>query len=1295
LILIRDFVIPLFFSNYSHNDSSMTSRSWWLMMIFTRCAGDVQNYHSPDVKVIAQKNRLLAAADEYETPLNQMSIRAHFGNQTGTIPAARNLVNTVSQGGQNLLEGFQGFYPVFDGVKKQYSAALKAVDEYYSYLAGNKTVTDKMIESFTLNNEAAVKQLVDGIPGIQATTFKAYNQKISSMYSFLKRTVDGLTNSYNAQGQDTHSKQFASAIRNNKTLAGIKRALDQNDYQFRSATSGKIIPGLINAKFDLGGTVAQISKAGLDAKDKLNNELLPSVTESGELHMKIGGDNLISKAESVIATATKNIRGGTQKIRSILTSSTANDDKLFARNLTELSAALAASSKQVAEFRKTASDKMTETLQTGLKSGKVFQQDTLNTANDLASTISIGQVQLGSASQVGSLSNQAMETEYAAKISQMFPSNGATLGSNGRFSSIQQSISKSYAEGQRSSGDVLSSVQSRVSKSLSDEGEMSAVLSGQIGQVSDFARMAVGPNLDQQVGISNIGVATRGDELAAQIANSASNMRASLDSTQADREDDQASLVSQFQNSLGAKDQVLSQLGDLMTTMAAKHNALAGTSDSIRKEWVGAVEATKNSLGATNSDLASTASGLREIGGKYFPSIDADNEDRIKSAFNQLTQLRRLTTSSGDQFASNGTALVNAAMAQGRAGTSDYLKDISVDKLGDQLVAIRSGSGSLVANMSAFDADMNAQMADVRARFAAAQSIGGINGTLDQIAAQAQNEVMRVGRDLVKKIYNLSNANLASIVNTDPRLNIAQYLSYLTNQSKLDQTIKPVQDQVGKLSSVSATTAHGLKSFSNYLSSLKSQVNQKWAPVLNESNQVTNLEKQRQDALAEIVDAKSFLNNTMQSGFQTMNETVNNKTFNFYKQWQTAAIVADSLTQGFQDYIAKMIKFEQASAEQRAASQDTLIKSIRENVGSASVYSNITNATELARIQKLVRLASDATNTSQAAVAARDRANQDLIASVGVQAAAAMRAKYAGLSANADALASAIHASTDAYTSDRVGSLVGSQMGASGINEASGIFAADAGASLENQKKNAKLIDSEINDLFDKNGFLVNITATELSGILESVQNSDQLYRTQMNTYKSASDNQVATLGGTIADFATLASKNIEKTNDYLNELTRNLSSVITRSDAIVKAPINAVKADLGGIKTVADTTNHTLTSTLMSIDPLEDGVADRLASIKESENRFAENTQNQLNSIVNQIHKDQGDVSVARQGAMNKLRGALSQLMDDFRTKALEFQSQAVGGKSPSALIQSSEADIRHDMHRRIEKVKKFMQRR
>jgi hypothetical protein len=397
---------------------------------------------------------------------------------------------------------------------------------------------------------------------------------------------------------------------------------------------------------------------------------------------------------------------------------------------------------------------------------------------------------------------------------------------------------------------------------------------------------------------------------------------------------------------------------------------------------------------------------------------------------------------------------------------------------------------------------------------------------------------------------------------------------------------------------------------------------------------------------------------------------------------------------GFQDYVDKMISFEKLTDKERRNVEEKILASIQASFGNSThglttALSQL-NTSEISRVNELAKLAMDTTDQSADAVKKREAAKQSLIDELGTDLATQMMQRYEGLSGNSKALANSIEASKAEYASNQENFLAASELGVKGINQESLLFSTIADNEIEGQKSRANELGNKIDDLLSSSDFLKNITSEELGQVLKSVQEGDQMRRNKLSKYKEESSGQIATLGGVIGSFATLVDLEIEKTRDYLDQLSSNFTRVSMTSGSLFNAVLGEAVTNISRIGARTDGINQTLHSDMLSIGPIQDGLNERLVELIENENKFAEKTRHDLGELVNRVAGMNSQISVGRVRGMQKLRNAITQLSDTFRTKAMEYQSQKADLVSRSSFFETNHKIV-DDIKRRIESVRNF----
>jgi hypothetical protein len=667
-----------------------------------------------------------------------------------------------------------------------------------------------------------------------------------------------------------------------------------------------------------------------------------------------------------------------------------------------------------------------------------------------------------------------------------------------------------------------------------------------------------------------------------------------------------------------------------------------------------------------------------------------------------LTELRRLGSSSGDSVQTLGNEYLTKLLSS-VPQTANSLSGATTAGLDKQVNNLRMVSTDYKGKMAEFESNMNRQFQDINAQYTAVDrqiSTGPASKAIGTIVANQQSTLAKAGRDAVRAIYNSSSpesvqGTIAQYVSKNPRFDIDRYLGYLLHDDR--STGFPAMygllgAKINDLSSTGATAESGLSSFFNYLEDLKGSIAKKLSEVPpSELKQIQDLIDFRQATLDEVASSKSGLNGSISNQFQVINETITNKTTNFYKQFQMASIFADSLVQGFRDYIDKMISYEKLSEEQRNTAEAQLIATIQASSNSTGIQSALSrmNSSEIDRINALVAQASDTSDQSAAGVEKRRAANQALIDAMGTQLASDMMKRYSGLQSNSLALAKSLQSASDEYASNREASIAAAQLGVEGINSQTSLFSSIADESIGDQKARANELGKAIDSLLSNSTFLQNVSATEFGKILKSVQESDQLSYKQLNAYKSSNDGQVATLDGVVRDFSFLVEQEINRTREFLDALSLNFTDISKKTSVLSDKVMNEIKSSLGSVSDKVDATNTTLNSDILSIGPIQEGVEGRLGQLMDSQNKFADNTQSQLRQLVTRVDALDSDVAMARDKDMRRLRRELTQMTEEFRNKAIQMQSEKVVG---GFLETESSRDIKDDIGKRINVLRKFV---
>jgi hypothetical protein len=349
------------------------------------------------------------------------------------------------------------------------------------------------------------------------------------------------------------------------------------------------------------------------------------------------------------------------------------------------------------------------------------------------------------------------------------------------------------------------------------------------------------------------------------------------------------------------------------------------------------------------------------------------------------------------------------------------------------------------------------------------------------------------------------------------------------------------------------------------------------------------------------------------------------------------------------------------------------------------------NTSEISRVNELAKLAMDSTDQSSDGVQKRERAKQALIDAMGTDLAAEMMKRYEGLSGNSKAIAESIEASKSEFTSEQERLVGASQLGVEGINEESLLFSSIADGEIEGQKLRANELGAKIDELLSNGEFLKSVSSEELTRILKSVQEGDQIRRNKLSMYKDQSAGHIATIGGTLEAFAKLVDQEIKQTRDYLDQLSANFTRIAMTSGGKFKEVLGSAMKNISKIGDNADVINQTLRSDMLSIGPIEEGLEERLNELMENQNKFAAKTRRDIKDLIKKVDDMNNEISVGRVSSLEKLRNSNTQLSDSFRSKAMEYQANKadiVSRKSSSrySFIESeSNKEIRQDIRRRI----------
>jgi hypothetical protein len=259
-------------------------------------------------------------------------------------------------------------------------------------------------------------------------------------------------------------------------------------------------------------------------------------------------------------------------------------------------------------------------------------------------------------------------------------------------------------------------------------------------------------------------------------------------------------------------------------------------------------------------------------------------------------------------------------------------------------------------------------------------------------------------------------------------------------------------------------------------------------------------------------------------------------------------------------------------------------------------------------------------------------------------------------------------------------------LGVDGINSQSLLFSKIADDNIADQKARASELGKAIDSLLSNSTFLQNISTAEFGKILKSVQESDQLSFSRLGSYRSSNKEQVATLNGVVGDFSFLVEQEVNRTREFLDALSANFTNVSRQTNFLSDSMMGDVKQNLSAVFDKIDSTNTTLNSDRLSIEPIQEGVEGRLAQLVDNQNVFADKAQSELRQLVARVDALDSAVAMARDKDIRRLRSSLTQMTEDFRSRAIQMQS-AVGG----FIETDSSQDIKEDLGRRVSMLQRY----
>jgi hypothetical protein len=1267
--------------------------------------GDVDDYHSSDKDAIALKQRMLADADP-KNPRPNGGIRARLKNETVEVPAAANDIVQLQKSVRELSAGSARFTPIFDGVTDQYPLILRSLREYRDSLEGNKTSIDNHIKNFEIENTASLFKALKENPNVAQKVFQKFNQGVSQMYHTLDRQIKAMNKETKSSGKKTMTTLKDIMISQNKTMKNYDSEMKSDDFSFRQKLNRKAVPDLITSQYIASADLARIRKTILDSVNNFNTNVLASIKSQADTYIDTQGTKVVDQSKKMIDKAASKLRRQMLVLQNEIDRQVRGMSKQIDKNITSLNKGLNTGTKSVESNRAAALRELSRTVDSAISVVNNFQRDVIGTSGDLSTMLTVGGSNMDSIENQDKLTREAIEGEFDEKQKTLSSSNLLTNSrgsiANG-MTSLQGGISSTFAQGRSQTASMTSSLQSRISAGLSDSEDISSQISNQVSGVQSAQDQIVNGQLQTGIGLTTGRIADIRQGRVSAVSDFASNLQARIDSGEADNDEALSDTVSSAEKSTSnSQSSVMGRLAELNSRIAQNQDSIVQRHAGDRANWVKAMTASQSSLNDNAQSLSGMQTLIRSLQSGSLPALDNENEDRIGSALSQLTEIRRLGSSAGDSLQTNSVEFLNKLLGS-VPSTTTSLSSASTSGLDKQVDNLKSVSRTYKQRIAEFESGMNKQLQDLNAKYTSvdkAVSTGPAAKAIGTIVAHEQSVLAQAGREAVRAIYNSSSpesvqGTIAQYVAKNPRFDIDRYLGYLLHDDTstgFPAMYGLLSAKLTQLSSTSATAESGLSSLFDYFEKLKGSIAKKLSELPpSDLKTIEDLIAFRQSAVDEVDAGRANLNGTIVDKFRVINETIENKTSNFYKQFQTASIFADSLVQGFSDYIDKMIAFEKLTEEQRIANQASLIATIQANANATDVQAALKNlnSSEIDRINALVAQASDTSDQSAAGVERRRAANQALIDAMGTEVAEEMMQRYQGLQANSQALAQSLQKASDEYSSNREASIAAAQLGVNGINSQSVSFSNIADDTIGEQKARASELGKAIDSLLSNSTFLQNISATEFGKVLQSVQESDQLSYNQLSAYKASNGAQAATLEGVVRDFSVLMEQEINRTREFLDALSANFTDISKHTSVLSESAMGEILSNLSSVDGKVDGMKSTLNSDVLSIGPIQEGVEGRLSQLMENENKFAGNTQSQLRELVSRVESLNSDVAMARDEDMRRLRSALTQMSEDFRNKAIQMQSEKVVG---GFIETKSSRDIKADLSERINVLRRYV---
>jgi len=1266
------------------------------IFVFVVSVLGADDYRTADPIVKAAKDRLLAPSNPDNSTMEPGGIRARAADQSVQIEGVKDYLRPVKKGHQNLQRGWADMYPDLEGLNKLNQAALKSVMRIDKKIKRTHENVQKQLAGFSRDWAGAVLKKAETDPSTFSSTFEPVSQAFVNQYKQLIRGINQGKREMVKDGNLIMRQNSATQNLQEKTSAVIDRKMKLGKFAVKQLLNRKALPLLIGVKYGAAAQIANIGKSTFDAIDKLKDEILVESTKQGVQAMDKSAEVLKISAQKSIANGAKGVQRSLARMRSDLNKLALRQQTWVNKNFTNLDQMLDNALTTIDRYRSNGTQTLERVIRDAADISTKFKEKVFSTAGDLSGMLANEDRIVASVKQQAKLDAQQMSLGFGGQVARLANAMKSIGIPSTDLNNVQSKITSVYSQTSLAVSNSLNQqTRGKAAALVSDASDKSGEISSMFEEVSGQTH-SLQSELGTKAGISNAKLQDAQDALTRRTSDMAAMTMGDIDDSTAESEADRANVIARFDKGVsGLHVTVSSQLESVGENSKKRASDLSDQTLKGSEEVINGLSSSQTDMEKQASELAGIEDKLIDVPKKALTKFDAENEIKIKAAFGDLNALRQLAGVRGDQFTTDANNMISDIVAKALASGQLNANPANLSRLASQAANLNNVTLSYKSSIDAFEATMEGEIAKAETAYRNLASSASAGRQLGQIVAHQQRKLADEGRILVREIYNQTNANenrIAKFLVTSPRVNIDSFLAKpLLNTSAFDAKYAlALQAELKDLSSKRAETQEGIKQFNQFLERLKTRIDGRLNTDIGDHENLAKLSAFRDEAVKEVQQLQQEMNATISRQFQTAQESISNKTYNFYKQFQTASIMADALVQGFSEYVDKMIAYENATEFQRQVTQGTLIKNIEQHMKNPVLNSTV-NGSEIERINSLAKMARDSSDMSAEGSRKRKAATEALVNAVGVEAAAKLQQKYQQMAANADALSQSIQSSVDDLRSDRVSGLEGSKLGLEGVSMETQLFANRAGGVLDAQKQNAKLIAAKIDELMSGGSFLTNITAQELGAIMKNVQSSDGVYRSQLSAYQASNLDSVATFGGVIEAFANLVQRNLGMTTDFIDMMSKNYTALVKKTDAVTLTPVNSIKAELKKTKDKADSVNGTLVQQQLSVGPIEEALQERLDSLNKRTDEFGQSVNKQLNDFVASIHQMDGQIATSREEGMRRLRAAMSSLVNQFRDEALQLQAEKV--EQQGSLIEiGTDAEIRSDMKNRIALVKRLV---